>query len=299
MAKALVSTKDCGLRPNSSGKVRDIFDLGDRLVIVATDRVSAYDVVLPTAIPGKGIVLTQMTIGWYEFFAGRIETHYVTSDVGEYPGRFGRVGELAGRSMLVRKANRFDVECVVRGYLSGSGWREYKKSGEVCGIRLPEGLRESDRLDRPIFTPSTKAQSGHDENITLERMKTMVPEGIAEKLADVSLSIYGEARDYAETCGIILADTKFEFGEIDGKIVLIDELLSPDSSRFWPRDTYAPGGPQASFDKQYVRDYLDAIGWDHSPPAPELPDDVVTRTAERYKEACARLFPRRKLENYL
>ncbi len=299
MAKVLVRTEDYGLRPDSSGKVRDIFDLGDRLIIVATDRVSAYDAVLPTPVPGKGVILTQMTIGWYEHFAGTVKTHYITSDVSEYPGRYRGRSELAGRSMLVRKADRFDVECVVRGYLSGSGWREYRKTGEICGVPLPSGLRESDRLERPIFTPSTKAETGHDENIAFEKMKEIVPAAAAEKLSELSLMIYSEARDYAEKRGIILADTKFEFGELDGEIILIDELLSPDSSRFWPRDSYAPGGAQASFDKQFVRDYLDGIGWDHTPPAPALPEDVVRRTADRYKEACTRLFPLSQLENYL
>jgi phosphoribosylaminoimidazole-succinocarboxamide synthase len=299
MTNVLVRTEDCGLPPDYSGKVRDIFDLGDRLIIVATDRVSAYDSVLPTPVPGKGVVLTQMTIGWYEHFAGRVRTHFMSSDVSEYPGRYRDRMELSGRSMLVRKADRFDVECVVRGYLSGSGWREYRTTGKICGVPLSAGLRESDRLERPIFTPSTKAETGHDENITFEKMKEIVPGAAAEKLSELSLMIYSEARDYAEKRGIILADTKFEFGELGGEIILIDELLSPDSSRFWPRDSYAPGGPQASFDKQFVRDYLDGIGWDHAPPAPGLPEDVVKKTADRYKEACTRLFPLRQLENYL
>jgi phosphoribosylaminoimidazole-succinocarboxamide synthase len=299
MANVLVKTSDCGLHPDASGKVRDIFDLGDRLLIVATDRVSAFDVVLPTPVPGKGIVLTQMTLGWYGVFAGKLTTHFITADVNEYPDRFRGREELAGRSMLVRKARRFDVECVVRGYLAGSGWREYKQTGEVCGIRLPAGLGESSRLDEPIFTPSTKAARGHDENISLEAMERIVPRGVAKKLSDLSLEIYREAHDYARERGIIVADTKFEFGELDGKIILIDELLSPDSSRFWPLDSYGTGSPQASFDKQYLRDYLDNIGWDHNPPAPSLPVDVVSKTADRYREASEKLFPHINLEKYL
>ena len=299
MANVLVKTADCGLNPDISGKVRDIFDLGDRLLIVATDRVSAYDSVLPSPIPGKGIILTQMTLGWYDFFGANLKTHFVTADVDRYPGRFKGRRELAGRSMVVRKAKRYDVECVVRGYLSGSGWREYQKTRSVCGIELPRGLAESSRLDEPIFTPSTKAETGHDENISFEAMKTIVPPDIASKLAKLSLTIYRRAHDYARERGIVLADTKFEFGDLDGDVTLIDELLSPDSSRFWPLDSYRPGGPQPSFDKQYVRDYLDRIGWDHSPPAPPLPPEVVTKTVERYREACDRLFPQMKVGRYL
>jgi len=299
MARVLSRTEDCGLRPDVSGKVRDIFDLGDQLLIVATDRISAYDAILPTAVPGKGIVLTQMTLGWYEHFGKRLKTHFITADVEEYPGRFRGRRELAGRSMLVRKAKRYDVECVVRGYLSGSGWREYGENGSVCGIVLPKGLSESSRLDQPIFTPSTKAETGHDENISFEEMKKVVPPAVAEELSRLSVSIYEQACEYAETRGIILADTKFEFGELGGEIILIDELLSPDSSRFWPADTYLPGRPQASFDKQYVRDYLDGAGWDHTPPAPVLPVEVVEKTADRYREACERLFPHIELEKLL
>jgi phosphoribosylaminoimidazole-succinocarboxamide synthase len=299
MANVLSRTEDYGLRPDASGKVRDIFDLGDHLLIVATDRISAYDAILPTPVPGKGIVLTQMTLGWYEYFGENLKTHFVTADVDGFPGRLKGRSELAGRSMLVRKALRYDVECVVRGYLSGSGWREYREKGSICGIGLPKGLSESARLERPIFTPSTKAETGHDENISFEEMKRLVPPGVADELSRESLSIYARAREYAETRGIILADTKFEFGDLDGEIILIDELLSPDSSRFWPADSYKPGRAQASFDKQFVRDHLDASGWDHTPPAPPLPDDVVRKTADRYREACERLFPHIKLEKYL
>lgn len=299
MGNVLMNTADHGLRPDISGKVRDIFDLDDRLLIVATDRVSAYDAILPTPIPGKGVILTQMTLGWYRFFSRKLKTHFVTADVAEYPGPFKDREELAGRSMLVEKADRFDVECVVRGYLVGSGWKEYQRDGTVCEIGLPAGLREASRLEEPIFTPATKADTGHDENISFEKMKAMVPPGIAEKLSKMSLEIYETAHAYAAERGIILADTKFEFGQLGGEIILIDELLSPDSSRFWPVDSYEPGRPQMSFDKQFVRDHLDSVGWDHTPPAPPLPDDVVEKTVIRYKEACNRLFPEINLERYL
>lgn len=299
MTNVLMNTKDHGLSPDISGKVRDVFDLGTHLLIVVTDRVSAYDVILPNPIPGKGVILNQMTLGWYELFAGKLKTHFVTADVAEYPDPFKDHQELAGRSMLVKKANRYDVECVVRGYLVGSGWKEYQASGAVCGINLPDGLIEASKLDSPIFTPATKADTGHDENISFEQMKSIVPADIAGRLRDLSFEIYNGAHDHARSRGIILADTKFEFGEIDGEIILIDELLSPDSSRFWPADAYEPGRAQESFDKQYVRDYLDGIKWDHNPPPPELPDDVVEKTLDRYREACRQLFPHINLENYL
>jgi phosphoribosylaminoimidazole-succinocarboxamide synthase len=299
MANVLMRTADHGLVPDMSGKVRDIFDLDDHLLIVTSDRVSAYDSVLPTPVPGKGIILTQMTLGWYEHFAGKLKTHFVSAEIDDFPGKFKGRQELAGRSMLVRKAARFDVECVVRGYLVGSGWKEYKHNGAVCGIQLPEGLVEASRLAEPIFTPATKPDDGHDENISLEEMKKIVPADIADSLAALSMEIYNDAHGYARDRGIILADTKFEFGELDGEIILIDELLSPDSSRFWPADEYEAGRPQMSFDKQFVRDYLDAAGWDHDPPAPELPGDVVEKTVERYREACDRLFPDINLEKYL
>jgi phosphoribosylaminoimidazole-succinocarboxamide synthase len=299
MMQALMSTSDLGLAPDRRGKVRDVFDLGDRLLIVSTDRISAYDVILPSSLPGKGILLTQITQGWYEHFGAGLRTHFISADINDYPEPFKGKKELAGRSMLVAKADRFDIECVVRGYLSGSGWKEYQRNRSVCGIQLPEGLTESDELPEPIFTPATKADTGHDENISFEEMCKVVPRADAEKLRELSLDLYQRGRDFARTRGIVLADTKFEFGIIGGEITLIDEMLTPDSSRFWPADSYRAGGPQQSFDKQFVRDYLDASGWDHNPPGPELPAEVVTRTIARYREAHDRLFPGRKLERYL
>ncbi len=299
MTRSLASTRDLGLSPDRAGKVRDVFDLGDRLLIVSTDRISAYDVILPTRLPGKGVLLTQITLGWYEHFGASLKTHFLTAETSEYPAPFGGRTELTGRSMLVAKARRFDVECVVRGYLSGSGWKEYQRSKSVCGIRLPDGLTESAELPEPIFTPATKADSGHDENISFAQMCEIVPRATAEKLQSMSIDLYARGRDYARGRGILLADTKFEFGLIDGEVTLIDEMLTPDSSRFWPADRYAPGGPQESFDKQFVRDYLDRSGWDHNPPGPELPPDVIARTIARYKEAHDLLFPHRHVEKYL
>ena len=299
MNHALASTADLGLRPDRAGKVRDVFDLGRQLLIVSTDRLSAYDVILPTRLPGKGILLTQITLGWYEHFGNSLRTHFLSSEVSEYPAPFRGMKALAGRSMLVAKAERFDIECVVRGYLSGSGWKEYQKNRSVCGIRLPDGLAESAELPEPIFTPATKADTGHDENISFEEMCRIVPRARAEALRDMSIDLYRRGRDYARTRGIILADTKFEFGLIDGEITLIDEMLTPDSSRFWPADHYGAGRAQESFDKQFVRDHLDRSGWDHNPPGPELPADVVSRTIGRYREAHDRLFPHRNVEKYL
>jgi phosphoribosylaminoimidazole-succinocarboxamide synthase len=299
MTTVIGSTQELGLKPDRAGKVRDVFDLGNRLLIVSTDRLSAYDVVLPTRLPGKGVLLTQITLGWYEHFGRSLATHFLSAEVSEYPAPFRGLEALAGRSMLVAKAQRFDVECVVRGCLSGSGWKEYQRNRSVCGIRLPDGLTESAELPQPIFTPATKADSGHDENISFEQMCEIVPRRDAEALRDQSLDLYRRGRDYARTCGIILADTKFEFGLIDGEIKLIDEMLTPDSSRFWPADKYAPGRAQESFDKQFVRDYLDRSGWDHNPPGPELPPDVVKRTIARYQEAHDLLFPERNVERYL
>jgi len=292
MPQALASTADLGLKPSRAGKVRDVFDLGDKLLIVSTDRLSAYDVILPTRLPGKGVLLTQITIGWYEHFGSALRTHFLTSEVSEYPEPFKNRKELAGRSMLVTKAQRFDIECVVRGYLSGSGWKEYKSSQSVCGIKLPAGLTESAELPEPIFTPATKEDEGHDENISFERMCQIVPRDQAEALRDLSIDLYKRGRDYARSKGIILADTKFEFGLVNGQITLIDEVLTPDSSRFWPADKYAPGRGQESFDKQFVRDYLERIHWNKQPPVPSLPDDVVLKTREKYVEAFRQLTGR-------
>jgi phosphoribosylaminoimidazole-succinocarboxamide synthase len=272
------------------GKVRDVYDLGDRLLIVATDRISAFDVVLPTPIPAKGTVLTQLSLFWFRLLKGVVPNHVITADVAEYPRELQAVrDQLVGRSMLVRKTEPFPVECVVRGYLAGSGWKDYRRSGAVCGIALPPGLRESDRLEQPLFTPSTKAETGHDENISFEQMAGIVGESRAAELRDLTLELYRRARAHAESRGILLADTKLEFGLSEGRVVWIDEAFTPDSSRFWPRDAYEPGRAQASFDKQYVRDYLETLEWDKRPPAPPLPEDVVIRTREKYLEAHARL----------
>lgn len=274
----------------AKGKVREVYDLDDRLLIVATDRISAFDCVMPNGIPGKGKILTAMSLFWFELVEDIVEHHLISAEVEDYPKALWPYRDvLEGRSMLVRKAQRFDVECVVRGYLAGSGWREYAESGTICGIHLPEGLREADRLPQPIFTPATKAASGHDENISFAQAVERVGKKVAEQLRTVSLAIYERARAYAEARGILIADTKFEFGELDGKIILIDEILSPDSSRFWPKDRYAPGRPQESFDKQFVRDYLETLDWDKTPPAPRLPDDIVQKTLEKYQEAYRRL----------
>ena len=272
------------------GKVRDVYDLGDRLLVVATDRLSAFDVVLPTGIPGKGVVLTQVSLFWFHLLEGLVPNHVITADVSEYPRELQAFrDQLEGRSMIVVKTDVLPVECVVRGYLVGSGWKDYKATGAVCGIALPPGLRESEQLQPPIFTPATKAETGHDENIPFDTMAATVGRERAEEARRVSLEIYSRARAYAEARGIILADTKFEFGVRDGRLVWIDEALTPDSSRFWPRDGYAPGRSQPSFDKQYVRDYLETLSWDKQPPGPELPPQVVARTVEKYAEAMERL----------
>jgi phosphoribosylaminoimidazole-succinocarboxamide synthase len=290
MSKPLLQTNLPGVPLWRRGKVRDVYDLGDRLLVVATDRLSAFDVVLPTGIPGKGVVLTQMSLFWFSLLRDVVENHVVTANVDEYdaPLRAYR-DQLAGRSMIVVKTEVLPVECVVRGYLVGSGWKDYKATGAVCGIALPPGLRESDRLEPPVFTPATKAETGHDENIPFGTMEATVGRERAAEARSVSLEIYSRARAYAEARGIILADTKFEFGVRDGRLIWIDEALTPDSSRFWPRDAYAPGRSQPSFDKQFVRDYLETLSWNKQPPGPELPQDVVARTAEKYEEAFARL----------
>jgi phosphoribosylaminoimidazole-succinocarboxamide synthase len=275
------------LEPLYSGKVRDMYAVGDDLLMVASDRISAYDVVLPTPIPDKGKVLTQMSVFWFETTGEICPNHFVSQDVPE---------EVAGRALRVRRLKMYPVECVVRGYLSGSGWREYRDSGAVCGIDLPEGLRESDKLPEPIFTPATKAEIGdHDENIDFDRAVEIVGDrALMEELRRISIELYTRAAEHAADRGIIIADTKFEFGSSPGaEIVLGDEVLTPDSSRFWPADSYEPGRSQHSFDKQYVRDWLDSSGWDHSPPGPELPEDVVTQTRSRYVEAYERISGRR------
>ncbi|MCU1334435.1 MAG: phosphoribosylaminoimidazole-succinocarboxamide synthase [Bryobacterales bacterium] len=261
------------------GKVRDVYEDGDRLLIVATDRISAFDYILPTGIPEKGRVLTQMTLFWLEYLKDVVPNHFLSSDTSQLPPEF------AGRSMWVKRAEMFPVECVVRGYLAGSGWKDYQKTGAVCGITLPAGLRESDALPEPIFTPATKAATGHDENISFDEMARIVGAGAAAKLRDLTLAIYKKAADYARTRGIIIADTKFEFGTVAGQIVLADEVLTPDSSRFWPLDQYIPGRAQPSYDKQFVRDYLESIQWNKQPPAPELPEEIARRTSDKYKDA--------------
>ena len=273
------------------GKVRDVYDLGDRLLVVATDRLSAFDVVLPTGIPGKGVLLTQISLFWFRLLGSVAPNHVITSDVREYGRELQPYrDQLEGRSMIVTKTEVVPVECVVRGYLAGSGWKDYQRTGSVCGLALPAGLNESQRLDQPLFTPSTKAEQGrHDENIDFAAVERLVGRERAGELREASLAIYRRAREYAEARGILLADTKFEFGVKQGKLIWIDEALTPDSSRFWPADGYAPGQPQPSFDKQYVRDYLETLAWDKRPPGPVLPPDVVARTHEKYREAYERL----------
>ncbi len=279
------------------GKVRDTYDLGDRLLMVATDRISAFDVVLPNGIPDKGRVLTQLSAFWFDLTSDVVPNHFLRLiDGTEVEGvPFAIPPELIGRSMLIRKAKRLDVECVARGYLAGSGWVEYQESGKVCGIPLPNGLRESDELPEPIFTPATKAESGHDINISFEEVVDLIGERAASVIRSRTLAVYGFARDYARERGIIIADTKLEFGWVDDELIVIDEILTPDASRFWPADSYQPGQAQPSFDKQYVRDWLISIGWNREPPPPVLPDDVVEGTADRYREAFRRLTGRELL----
>ena len=283
----LLQTDFPDLKLFASGKVRDVYELGsDHLLFVATDRISAFDYVLATGIPHKGRVLTQLSLFWFDFLKDIVPNHLVTADVSHYPREAQKhADDLRGRSMLVQRAEMFPVECVVRGYLSGSGWKEYRANGSVCGIKLPAGLKESDQLPEPIFTPATKATTGHDENISFEQMAKIVDPEDARKLRDLSLAVYKKASDYARTKGIIIADTKFEFGRTSAGITLADEVLTPDSSRFWPADKYKPGMTQESFDKQYVRDYLEEIRWNKQPPAPALPAEVARRTSEKYVEA--------------
>ncbi len=275
------------------GKVRDIYEIGDHLLIIASDRISAFDYVLASGIPNKGRILTQMSLFWFERISGIVPHHLVTAEVEEFPADLQPYAHLlAGRSMLVKKAAVFPVECVVRGYLAGSGWKEYRQSQSVCGIQLPAGLPESARLDEPLFTPATKATSGHDENISFDQMVGLVGQDTADRLRQISLAIYQKAREYAASKGLIIADTKFEFGTHEGNIILIDEVLTPDSSRFWPASDYQPGKSQQPFDKQFVRNYLEEIHWNKKPPAPQLPDWVVEATSQKYREAFERLTGR-------
>ena len=282
--RVLSETHFAGLLPAARGKVRDIYDLGDKLLIVATDRLSAFDVILPTPIPDKGRVLTQLSLFWFQLLKDVIPNHVLSAI--EFPPPFDKFkDELTGRSMIVRKTQPLPIECVARGYVSGSGWKDYRTTGRICGIRLPAGLRESDRLPEPIFTPATKAATGHDENISFEYAASLIGKELAEKVRGVSLELYRRAAAYAEPRGVILADTKFEFGLLNNQLIWIDEALTPDSSRFWPAAQYSPGGPQASFDKQFVRDYLERMQWPKTPPGPELPPEVVEATRAKYREA--------------
>jgi len=284
--RIILHTELPGIERHAQGKVRDVYRVDGRLLIVATDRISAFDYILPTGIPDKGRVLTQLSIFWFDFLQGVTPTHFLTADVDAYPPPLPAYrDQLEGRSMLVERAQMVEIECVARGYLAGSGWKEYRSQGTVCGIPLPAGLSESERLPEPIFTPSTKAATGHDENISFETMCSLVGAELSKRLRDLTLEIYSRAAAYAETRGVIIADTKFEFGFVGEELVLGDEVLTPDSSRFWPAEHYRPGGPQYSYDKQYVRDYLESIRWNKQPPAPPLPDEVAARTGEKYRQA--------------
>ncbi len=282
----LLQTELPGVKLLARGKVRDNYDLGEHLLIVTTDRISAFDYILATGIPDKGRVLTQLSIFWFDFLKDLVPTHFISGNVDDYPDPLPRYrAQLEGRSMLVKRASMIDVECVARGYVSGSGWKDYQRTQSICGIPLPAGLVESAKLPAPIFTPASKAQSGHDENISFDQVAARVGVEVASQLRSITLAIYEKASAYGTTRGLILADTKFEFGFSGGVLTLADEVLTPDSSRYWPADRYAPGGAQPSYDKQFVRDHLEQIGWNKQPPAPGLPDDVATRTSEKYKEA--------------
>jgi phosphoribosylaminoimidazole-succinocarboxamide synthase len=284
--QALSNTALEGVALFKRGKVRDVYDLHEHLLVVSTDRISCFDVVLPTGIPRKGEVLTRLSMFWFGLTKDIIPNHFVTADVRNYPEHIRRYADiLTGRSMLVEKAQALPVECIVRGYLSGSGWKEYKKNNSVCGINLPAGMRESDKLPEPIFTPSTKEDSGHDVNVSQAFIENVIGKEITDKIKQASLALYKKASQYAAAKGIIIADTKFEFGVHNGNVILIDEILTPDSSRFWPKDEYAPGRAQPSFDKQFVRDYLETLSWDKTPPAPELPDEIVEKTKAKYLQA--------------
>jgi phosphoribosylaminoimidazole-succinocarboxamide synthase len=291
MSQLVLSTDFPDLKLAGRGKVRDIYDLGDALLIVTTDRISAFDVIMNEAIPDKGFVLTQISAYWFRQMGDIIPNHIISTEVKDFPAACQQYADiLDGRSMLVRKATPLPAECIVRGYLSGSGWKDYKATGAVCGIRLPAGLVESSKLPEPIFTPSTKAELGtHDENITFAEMARLCGEETARKVRDVTLKIYSKARDIADAKGIIIADTKFEYGMYNGELIIIDECMTPDSSRFWPKDGYQPGGPQPSFDKQFLRDYLETLDWDKTAPAPPLPAEIIRKTGEKYMEALVRL----------
>jgi phosphoribosylaminoimidazole-succinocarboxamide synthase len=291
MNKSVLLSTDLGdLKLYKRGKVRDVYDLGDKLLIVSTDRISCFDVVLACGIPYKGCVLNGLSCFWFKFTKDIIPNHLITSDINQYPGQLKKYQEiLLGRSMLVLKTRPIALECVVRGYLSGSGWKEYQENQSVCGIKLPAGLLESDKLPEVLFTPSTKADSGHDININQKYAEELVGKDTAKKLRKISIDIYQKASRYADSRGIIIADTKFEFGIYDNKIILIDEALTPDSSRFWPKDEYKPGRPQPSFDKQFVRDYLETLNWDKTPPPPGLPEEIIAKTTQKYLEAYRRL----------
>ena len=282
----ILETNLPGVERYGRGKVRDVYSVDGKLVIVATDRISAFDYILPTGIPDKGKVLTQLSLFWFDFLRDLTPNHFLSANVDEYPAPLPEFADqLTGRSMLVKRAKMVEIECVARGYISGSGWKEYLRHGTVCGIELPAGLKESDKLPEPIFTPATKATTGHDENVSFEHVVSLIGESLAARLRDLTLNIYTRAAAYAETRGIIIADTKFEFGFVGDELVLGDEVLTPDSSRFWPAETYKPGGAKFSFDKQFVRDYLESIHWNKQPPAPLLPEEVAVKTSEKYRQA--------------
>jgi len=291
MSKLVLNTNFPDLKLAARGKVRDIYDLGDTLLLVTSDRISAFDVIMNEGIPDKGFVLNQISAFWFRMMEDIIPNHIISTEVKDFPQQCQKyAAELEGRSMLVKKAKPLAAECIVRGYLSGSGWKDYQATGSVCGIRLPAGLVESAKLEQPIFTPSTKAELGtHDENISFEEMAKLCGRELAEQVRDVTIRIYCKARDYAETKGIIIADTKFEYGIYEGKLIIIDECITPDSSRFWPKDLYQPGGAQPSFDKQFLRDYLETLDWGKTAPAPPLPEEIIKKTGEKYMEALVKL----------
>jgi len=292
----LKSTNLDGINLFKKGKVRDVYDLNDELLIVSTDRISCFDVILPTAIPRKGEVLTRLSTFWFGFTNDIVVNHLITANADDFPRSLAGYREiLKDRSMLVKKTEAIPVECVVRGYLSGSGWKEYRQTQSICGINLPAGLKESEKLPELIFTPATKEDAGHDINVTQEYIEEKIGKDLAATLKDISIALYKKASEYAESKGIIISDTKFEFGKLGGEVILIDELLTPDSSRFWPMDEYKPGKPQKSFDKQFVRDYLETLDWVKTPPAPELPEEIVTRTTRKYLQAVEMLIPDEKL----